>query len=153
MSTDEASEAPEIQEMFVQVAHGATRADNQLTLEAVAPSTLYFADRPDRVVGHLSTRSFVDRWSEGQDSFATDPPNAVLAYLEPGDGVPEDAVVVLRDPTYDGSSLRYSIEVLEGSVPASAGPCSLFIDPIGRPLSPMSIAGVRRREERRTFGR
>ena len=73
MSTDEASEAPEIQEMFVQVAHGATRADNQLILEAVAPSTLYFADRPDRVVGHLSTRSFVDRWSEGQDELCNGP--------------------------------------------------------------------------------
>ena len=72
MTTDEATEATVSQEMFVQVAHGATHADNQLTLEAVGASTLYFADRPERVAGHLTTRSFVDRWAEGEDSFATE---------------------------------------------------------------------------------
>jgi len=33
--------------------------------------------------------------------------------------------------------------------PAHAGPVTLFIDPFGRPLSPISVYGMRRRERRR----
>ena len=43
----------------------------------------------------------------------------------------------------------YAIEVLEGVVPAGSGPVSLFIDPFGRPMSPVSVCGVRRRGRRR----
>jgi hypothetical protein len=31
----------------------------------------------------------------------------------------------------------------------ATGPCALFIDPFGRPLSPVSAAGMHRRERRR----
>jgi hypothetical protein len=58
-------------------------------------------------------------------------------------------VVVLRDPSFGEESISYSIEVLEGVVPAEAGPCTLFIDPLGRPLSPVSAAGMHRRDRRR----
>jgi hypothetical protein len=92
----------------------------------------------------------VDLWGEGENSFRSDPPNAVLAFLGEGDAAPEDAVVVLRDPELAGGELSYAIEVLEGAVPAESGPVTLFIDPFGRPLSPVSVAGVRRRSRRRT---
>jgi hypothetical protein len=52
-------------------------------------------------------------------------------------------------PTTVEDGLRYSIQTLQGTPPAQAGPCVLFIDPLGRPLSPVSVAGVRRREMRR----
>jgi len=39
--------------------------------------------------------------------------------------------------------------VLEGRLPRHASGCTLFIDPFGRPLSPVSIAGMRRRSNRR----
>jgi hypothetical protein len=45
--------------------------------------------------------------------------------------------------------LQYHVQILQGTPPATAGPCVLFIDPLGRPLSPVSVAGVRRRELRR----
>lgn len=61
--------------MFVQSARGLTRSYRSLTLHGLAHSTLFFADRPERVVGHLSTRKFVDQWGEGENSFANDPPN------------------------------------------------------------------------------
>jgi hypothetical protein len=57
--------------------------------------------------------------------------------------------VELRDPHLTEDILTYNIVVLDGTLPARAGPCSLFIDPIGRPLSPVSVAGVRRRDRRR----
>jgi hypothetical protein len=99
----------------------------------------------------MTTADFVDLWGIGDNSFETDPPNAVLSFLEPGRGVPEQVVVVIKEPNLTGDGdLAYSIEVLEGTVPATAGPVTLFIDPFGRPPSPVSVCGVRRRERRRT---
>ena len=49
----------------------------------------------------------------------------------------------------NGAGKTTSIEVLEGSVPTESGAVTLFIDPLGRPLSPMSLAGVNRRGRRR----
>jgi len=143
------SQPEQIEAMFVQSAHGMTSGDGVLTLQGLAHATLFFADRPDRVVGHVSTKSFVNEWGDGDNSFAQDPPNAVVSFLENGDAIPEEATVVLRNPQLTEDSLTYKIELLEGTLPAQAGPCSLFIDPIGRPLSPMSVAGVRRRQRRR----
>ena len=55
--------------------------------------------------------------------------------------------VVARDTFRD--TKQRSIELLDGELPASAGPCTVFIDPLGRPLAPVSVAGVRRRDRRR----
>jgi hypothetical protein len=135
--------------MFVQTAQGIESDGETVTLRGITPSTLYFSDRPQRVVGHMTTADFVDLWSIGDNSFESDPPNAVLSFLEPGADVPDDVVVVLKEPNLGGGELTYSIEVLEGTVPEYAGPVTLFIDPFGRPLSPVSVCGVRRRERRR----
>jgi len=137
------------QSMFVQTALGTSSKEGRLTLTGVTPSTLYFSDRPQRVVGHMTTADFVELWGVGDNSFEADPPNAVLAFLESGDDAPVDAVVVIKDPRLSDGELSYAIDVLEGDVPADSGPVTLFIDPIGRPLSPVSVCGVRRREGRR----
>ena len=143
-------ELDEIEAMFVQSAPEASVTEGVLTLHDVSASTLFFSDRPKRVVGHVSSTMFVDMWDEGQNSFAEDPPNAVLAFLESGDDVPEDVVTVIRNPRMDGAALSYDIEVLEGTIPAHAkGGVTLFIDPFGRPLSPVSAAGIHRRGRRR----
>ena len=84
---------------------------------------------------------FVEMWDEGENSFQNDPPNAVLAFLEPGDDMPEDVVIEIRNPRLEGSRLSYDFATLEGAMPASAkGGVTLFIGPFGRPLSPMSAA-------------
>jgi hypothetical protein len=95
------------------------RDQTTLTMPDVSPSTLYFSDRPERVVGHLTTEQFVEQWTEGPNSFFEDSPNAVLSYVGTGEDTPSDAVVVLRDPVVSGSSLSYSIEGARGR---SAGP-------------------------------
>ena len=135
--------------MFVQIAPGVTSDGATLTLRGVAPATLYFSDRPQRVVGHMATADFEELWDEGDNSFEADPPNAVLSYLEPGDDLPNCAVVVLTEPRLDGDTLSYAIAVLKGAVASQAGPVTLFIDPFGMPLSPISVCGMRRRERRR----
>ena len=57
--------------------------------------------------------------------------------------------MVIQDPHLDADALTYSIKLLDGTVLAATGPCALFIDPLGRPLSPVSVAGMHRRERRR----
>jgi hypothetical protein len=63
--------------------------------------------------------------------------------------MPEEVVVTIRDPRADGNSLSYQVNVLDGTLPTSTDPVALFIDPFGRPLSPVSAAGMHRRERRR----
>jgi hypothetical protein len=149
MSENTAQDLDSIEALFVQSAHGLTTSNGSVTFHGLAHSTLFFADRPQRVVGHMHTRKFVDQWGEGEDSFAEDPPNAVVSFLEDGDAVPEEVTMTIRDPQLTGDTLTYKVDILDGTLPAKAGPCSLFIDPVGRPLSPMSVAGVRRRQRRR----
>jgi hypothetical protein len=139
---------PLIEEMFVQLARSVRSEDGTLILEDVAPSTLYFSDRPERIVGHMTTEQFIEQWARGPDSFEEDPPNAVLSFPDPS-GQLDDAVVTLRSPEQRGDALAYAVTVLEGAVPDRAGACTLFIDPLGRPLSPVSVAGMHRRERRR----
>jgi hypothetical protein len=150
MMSDTMVEQLETEEsMFVQTAQGIDSTNGTLTLKGITPSTLYFSDRPQRLVGHMTTAQFVDLWGAGDNSFQADPPNAVLSFLKPGADVPDDAVIVIKEPQLTDGELSYSIEVLEGTVPAQTGPVTLFIDPFGRPLSPVSVCGVRRRESRR----
>ncbi len=137
--------------LFVQTATGMQfePGTDTLTLSGIAPQTLFFSDRPERIAGNMKTSAFVPFWSEGTDSFLSDPPNADLS-IETGDGLAE-VVVVLRDPVLDGDSLRYTVTVTDGELPTSGGETSLFIDIIGMPLTPVSFAGVRRRAWRRGY--
>ena len=149
MGESSVPQVEEIEAMFVQCARGMTSSDGTVTFQGPAYSTLFFADRPQRVVGHLHTRKFVNEWGEGENSFAEDPPNAVMSFLGNGDAVPEEVTIELSNPHLTEETLTYNVKVLDGTLPAKAGPCSLFIDPIGRPLSPVSVMGVHRRRRRR----
>ena len=104
-----------------------------LTLHEIGASTLYFSDRPKRVVGHVTSEMFVDMWDEGENSFEEDPPNAVLAFLESGEDVPDDVVTEIQNPRMRAPAM-YDFKTLDGTMPASAkGGVTLFIDPFGRP--------------------
>jgi len=140
------AEADEIEALFVQTSHGMSYEDGKLTLQTLAPTTLFFSDRPDRVTGHISSQEFVDSWDKGPDNFASNPPNAVLSIFHP-DSV-SDIVVELTKPALEGHQLTYSVVILDGEMPAEGGPSALFIDVIGRPLSPVSVAGMHRRDRR-----
>ncbi len=143
------TQSVEIAAMFVQVAQYMTRSGDLVTLHGLSEATLFFSDRPRRIVGHLSTQRFVEEWSVGPNNFAVDPPNAVISFVRADDERPEDATVVIREPRLDGDRITYGVDLLEGSLPAMAESCSLFIDPVARPLSPASLAGMRRRVKRR----
>ena len=52
----------DMEALFVQTGAGMTCDGDTLTLKGLSPSTLYFADRPQREVGHMSSRQFVADW-------------------------------------------------------------------------------------------
>ena len=54
-------------------------------------------------------------------------------------------MVVLKSPKLEGDKLTFDVDVLEGDLAGADGPASIFIDIIGRPLTPLSFAGVARR--------
>jgi hypothetical protein len=58
--------------LFVQNGQAASLKAGVLRLKDVAPDTLYFTDRPDRIVGRITTKGYVDSWATGDDSFADD---------------------------------------------------------------------------------
>ena len=151
MTDDVETRLEEIEAMFVQVAREMRTEGGRIRFMGLAPATLFFSDRPQHVVGHLSAKQFVEEWDKGENSFAADPPNAVISFLEADGKRPDDAIVVLKQPRLDGGSISYAVEILEGSLPAQADSVSIFIDPFGRPLSPVSLAGMHRRARRRRF--
>lgn len=143
----EVSAAEIVDLLYVQSAEGASVKDGLLTLRNVNKTTIFFSDRPQRLVGHESTGDFISDWDVGEDNFASNPPNATLSIFN-GDE-PQEIVLVLRNPRMDADDLLYDIEVLWGNKEAGGDASSLFIDTIGRPLSPVSVAGVHRRDRRR----
>ena len=135
--------------LFVQEAQMVQFQDNQMTLIDVDPKTLYFADRPDEIAGYLSYKQFIDMVTKGPDNFKEDPPNATLVIMENEKFV--NVVLKLSEkPRLEGKNLVFPlVEFIQGEVPAKGGKVALFIDTLGRPLTPLSIAGVHRRHRRR----
>jgi hypothetical protein len=147
-----AQEAPKQADfLFVQSSKAMTfdKSTNKLTLTGVTPMTLFFTDRPERVAGNMKTTAFIPFWSEGKDSFKSNPPNADVSIIE-GNAL-QQVVVELREPQLEGDNLAYTIKVLQGDMPAKGADISVFIDIIGRPLTPFSYAGVARRAYRRAY--
>jgi len=138
--------------LFVQNAAGVAfdASGRTMTLKGLAPTTLFFSDRPVRIAGHYRTREYLRFWKDGPDSFLADPPNATLSVFDAADGELSDVVVTLRNPRVNGTDLSYDITVIAGALPKATGPASLFIDIIGMPWTPLSFAGVARRTAYRT---
>ena len=103
-----------------------------LELNDVSDKTMMFSDRPDRIVGATNTTDFIGNWSTGPDSFAIDPPNAVIVL---DDEVQRHlAVIELFNPEYDpeANTLKYDITAVNATAPISLpgkfGQSTLVID-------------------------
>jgi hypothetical protein len=136
--------------LFVQNARAVVFGGGMLTLKGISPTTIFFSDRPARIAGHFTTLEYLKLWDEGKDSFLKDPPNATVSMFEPGKEELVDVVVKISKPRLKGGDLTYDMTVLEGKVPKTGGVCSVFIDIIGLPFTPLSFAGVARRTMYRT---
>jgi hypothetical protein len=129
------AEEPKPMLMFVQLADKVEIDAEAKTLRLVdvGPQTLYFADRPERIAGHIKMDAFLEEWTAkaGADNFGADPPNATLSVYEPGKDENTLAVLEISHPKLDGEDLVYSYEVIDGPQPISGEATSLFIDWIG----------------------
>lgn len=81
-----------------------------LTLEAGLGQTIFFSDRPERIVGAAPT----DRFLAGLGFEPDNPPNAALV-VETAPGETDVAVVELHNPLYDVDTrtATYDVQVLE----------------------------------------
>lgn len=103
--------------LFIQHA-GTTRLEpgengvHTLTMTDVVAQTLYFADRPSRLTGAVTTENFAGTFSQ---VFASSPPNAsLIGHLASGSDEEEAVVVTLLSAAYDSaaSTLTYEVEIL-----------------------------------------
>ena len=134
---DESKDSSEhmVEMLFVQNAHGVELKDNELKLKGISKTTLFFSDRPERVTGHELTMDFVELWDDGDDSFASNPPNAALSVFIDENSLeeePQDVVMILKSPRLVDGDLIYTVEVLDGPKKISGGASSLFIDTLMR---------------------
>jgi hypothetical protein len=118
--------------LFAVTAGSFASVEGTVTLHDAAPLTVFFSERE---AGHVPTSRFVELWKGGFE------PRAVLSFM---DGAP-DAVVVVREPRLEDGSLECAVELLEGTLPAQAGPCALFVDALDQPLEPVLAAPARQR--------
>ena len=125
---------------------GATLQGQKLVMTGISPNSIVFADRPVRSAGHDLTAHIIEDWGAGNDSFAKNPPNATISVFSKDVASVRDAVVVLKNPVLQGETLTFDVDVLEGDISGAGGAASLFIDIIGMPWTPMSVAGVARRQ-------
>jgi hypothetical protein len=126
--------------VFVQNASAFSAHDDEITLHGVAAATIYFANHPQREAGHFPSRRFLELWDGATASFASAPPAAVISFLDDTKDAPPDVVVTLHDPRFRDDEMTYRVEVHNGDIPKSGGPCSLFIDALRSPLAPASAA-------------
>jgi hypothetical protein len=99
------------------------KATSILTLDDVSSVTTFFSDRPQRIAGNMRTADFVPFWSEGKNSFLSDPPNADISILE---GLTlHQIIAVLHDPALQGDSLNYTVRLLTCPPRAPMSRCSL----------------------------
>ena len=139
----------EVEFLFVQSADAVDLKDGILKLTDINPATIFFSDRPERIVGHEPTEDFVAQWGIGNNNFSQNPPNAALSILIGTE--PQEVILELGNPRIKDGDLTYEVTVLQGNATVSGDAASLFIDPLGRPLSPTSVAGVHRRHRRRAI--
>lgn len=86
-----------------------------LTADHLAGQTLYFSDRPARVVGMMPTEKFFGPSETGGLGFTpADPPNAALVVAGAGDAT-QIVLLELTDPRFDAATghVSYSVQVLE----------------------------------------
>jgi hypothetical protein len=118
--------APGASWLAIQNAASMTFDGKTLTLQGVSPTVVAFTDRPKRMATEVPLDLVLQGWDKRKDNGKKDPPNAGVSVVR--EGAIQTVVVVLTNPRRSGDSLRYDVRMLEGTLPPSGGPTSIFID-------------------------
>ena len=145
MSSISDPQVERIDALFVQSATAFSSGPGTITLHGLADSTVYFADRPRREIGHIPSHRFVELWEAGAEQLRGRPAECrALVPRRRTASRRDDAVVVLREPRLeDGHALLQRRDPRRHAA-GPVGPCALFIDVFGRPLAPVGEAPARR---------
>ena len=103
-----AEDKPAEEWLFVHTAEEAQVTNNTTIVMPVTRDIFAFTDRPYRKHAYMTGEQFASLWADsGSDSFKTDPPNAVLTWVE-GEDVKE-AEIVVTGASLDGKSMTYTV--------------------------------------------
>ncbi len=112
------------QALYVQSVESGTFDGEKLSLVNPSGLTLWFSDRPEHRAGYIADADFEAGWTANGDSFASDPPNAVLHTA--GDG--NEAVLELGALQITAGGLIYKVSSVKGTIPSKFTGAALFID-------------------------
>ena len=84
--------------LFVQDAKAMTFDGSRLTLKEANPNIIFFCDRPVRTAGHMTRDAFMKLVTEGENSFADNPPNAAVSIVSAKGEVTEVVVTLSKRP-------------------------------------------------------
>ena len=135
----EAHGFPMVSALFVQNGTGGTLSEDTLTLTGMSAQTGWFADRPYRMAGQVSTQDFLSNWDEGENPFSEDAPNANFTCTVDNEVV--NFVVELSSPSMAGHDLSYSVKAVGDTVlPEIPITCEagshLFVDMVNEKCPP-----------------
>lgn len=114
--------------IFVKLAQEATLADGILTLHDVGGNMLWFSDRPFPYSGSMDIARLIEACHDGDDSFADNPPNAVLSGMSVDGKVA--ILVVLIAPRYEDNALSFRFAAITEVLPNRLSNVVLMIDDI-----------------------
>ena len=131
-STDDNNNVDEVEWLLVHTATEATATNSTTLVMPLTNDIFAFTDRPYRDYLYLDGEVYTSLWDENEetDNFYTDPPNAVLTWVD-GDEVKE-VEVVITDADFDGDNIIYTIENSNLTANQSFEDVSLFVDGIGK---------------------
>ena len=144
-----AEEKDECDALFVLSARRITFDGKAMTLHTPDPNVVWFCDRPVRQAGHMTLPALSEQVQKGENNFKENPPNAAVSIFNDDGSVEEVVVTLPTAPVIGKETAVFEVIGLDGKLPAEGGAVTVFIDPIGHPLSPGSVAGIHRRHRRR----
>ena len=113
--------------LFVHTSPTAEMTSDTTLVMPVTREIFAFTDRPNRKHAYMTGEQFASIWANsGSDSFKTDPPNAVLTWVE-GEDVKE-AEVVITGASFDGKSITYNRKYSAIVPVGTLNSVSLFVD-------------------------
>ena len=131
-STDDNNNIDEAEWLLVHTATEATATNSNTLVMPLTNDIFAFTDRPYRDYLYLDGEVYASLWDENEetDNFYTDPPNAVLTWVD-GDEVKE-VEVVITDADFDGDNIIYTVENSNLTANQSFEDISLFVDGVGK---------------------
>jgi len=130
-STDDNNNVDKAEWLLVHTATEATATNSNTLVMPLTNDIFAFTDRPYRDYLYLDGEVYASLWDENEetDNFYTDPPNAVLTWVD-GDEVKE-VEVVITDADFDGDNIIYTVENSNLTANQSFEDVSLFVDNVG----------------------